>query len=116
MTLLQLGVVFMLLSSHRRHVWAPAAAAGLLAVTIFMLTPVTGAGLNPVRGLAPDLLAGAYPAVWIYVAGPFLGTAIAAAAAIARKRQPVTGKLRHDPSIPCHMRCALAHLSASSHP
>jgi aquaporin Z len=111
-TLLQLGVVFIVLSSQRHHVWAPAVSAGLLAMAIFLLTPVTGAGINPVRGLAPDLLAAAYPAVWIYIAGPFAGAALAAAAAAGCNRQPVTGKLRHDPSIPCHMRCTLPHRTA----
>jgi aquaporin Z len=111
-TLLQLGLVFIVLSSQRRHIWAPAVSGALLAVAIFLVTPVTGAGINPVRGLAPDLLAAAYPAVWIYIAGPFAGAALAAAAATGSNRRPVTGKLRHDPSIPCHMRCALPHLTS----
>jgi aquaporin Z len=115
-TLLQFSVVFILLSSQRHHIWAPAVSGGLLAVAIFLLTPVTGAGINPVRGLAPDLLASTYPAVWIYIAGPFAGAGLAAAAAISSNRQPVTGKLRHDPSIPCHMRCALPHLTGRKFP
>ena len=68
-TLILLSVVFILLSSRRYHQWAPAAAAGMLAVA-FVLAPVSGGALNPIRGLAPDELAAAYPAVWIYVAGP----------------------------------------------
>jgi hypothetical protein len=34
---------------------------------------------------------------------------VAAAAILAWIRQPVTGKLCHDPSIACNMRCGLPH-------
>jgi len=45
----------------------------------------------------------------IYFAGPLLG-ALAAAAAVTRYgRQARTGKLVHDPAIPCYMRCELPH-------
>jgi aquaporin Z len=107
-TLVQLSVVFILLSSRRYHQWTPAAAAAILAVAIVVLAPVSGGAINPVRALAPDNLAGTYPGVWIYVAAPLLGAALAAAALTASRRRPVTGKLRHDPSIHCHMRCTLA--------
>lgn len=113
-TLIQLGVVFLMLTSHRHHRWTPAVAAALLTATIIVLAPLSGAGNNPVRALAPDVLANIYPAVWIYIAGPLLGAALAAGALIAARRRPLTGKLHHDPSILCHMRCTLPHL-ASTH-
>jgi hypothetical protein len=34
---------------------------------------------------------------------------VAAAAILTSGRRPVTGKLCHDPSIACHMRCGLPH-------
>jgi aquaporin Z len=105
--LVQLGVVFLLLTSRRHHQFAPAVAGAVLAVAVIALAPVTGGGINPARVLAPDNLAGAYPAVWIYLAAPLLGAALAAAAIAAIGRRPVTGKLHHDPSIGCHMRCIL---------
>lgn len=106
--LVQLSVVFFLLSSQRLHQWAPAASGALLAAAVFVLAPLSGGGINPARALAPDDLAGAYPGVWIYLAGPLLGATLAAATLRAGRRQPVTGKLRHDPSIESHMRCMLA--------
>ncbi len=106
-TAVQLAVVFALLSSGRGHRWTPPAAAAMLTAGIVVLGPVSGGAFNPVRGLAPDVLAGAYPAVWIYIAGPLLGAALAAGAFAATRRRPITGKLRHDPAIPCHMRCDL---------
>lgn len=106
-TLVQLSVIFLLLSSRRHHQWTPAVAGGILAAAIVVLAPVSGGGINPIRGLAPDSLADAYPGVWIYITAPLLGAALAAAATTASRRRPVTGKLRHDPSIHCHMRCTL---------
>jgi aquaporin Z len=103
-TAIQLAVVFALLSSRRYHHWTPAAAAAMLTAGIIALGPVSGAAFNPVRGLAPDVLAGVYPAVWVYIAGPLLGAALAAGAFGAVRRRPVTGKLRHDPAIPSYMR------------
>lgn len=106
-TLVQLSVVFLLLSSRRYHQRTPFVAGAILAAAIIALAPVSGGSLNPARGLAPDNLAGAYPSVWIYLAAPVAGAALAAATLTAIRRRPVTGKLRHDPSIHCHMRCTL---------
>jgi aquaporin Z len=106
-TVIQLSVVFSMLSSRRYHQWTPAAAAAMLAMA-FVLAPLSGGALNPVRGLAPDELAGAFPAVWIYIAGPLAGAALAAGLLTAMAREPVTGKLHHDWSTRCHMRCTLA--------
>jgi aquaporin Z len=103
-TAVQLAVVFALLSSRRYHRWTPLPAAAMLTIGIIVLGPVTGGAFNPVRGLAPDVLAGLYPAVWIYIAGPLLGAVLAAGAFAAARRRPVTGKLRHDPAIPSYMR------------
>jgi aquaporin Z len=101
---IQLAVVFALLSSRRYHRWTPPTAAAMLTAGIVVLGPVSGGAFNPVRGLAPDVLVGAYPAVWIYIAGPLLGAALAAGAFAAVRRRPVTGKLRHDPAVPSYMR------------
>ena len=51
------------------------ALAGLWA------SPLSGASMNPVRTLAPDLVANDYHAYWVYLAGPLLGACIAVAAA-----------------------------------
>lgn len=106
-----LAVVFGCLASARRARLAALAAGVLLAIAIAALAPVSGAGFNPVRGLAPDVAAGWYPALWIYFAGPVAGALVAAGIIGRREHRPVTGKLVHDPAIPCYMRCELPHLS-----
>ena len=67
-TFAQLVLVFGVLASRRYHQWAPVVAGVMLTAFIVALAPVSGAGFNPVRGLAPDVLANAYPAIWIYFA------------------------------------------------
>ncbi len=111
-TAAQLAVVFGCLASARWERLTPVAAGVLLAAAIAGLAPISGAGFNPVRGLAPDVPAGTYPAVWIYIAGPVIGSLAAAGAIMLRGRQPRNGKLVHDPSIPCYLRCELPHVTA----
>jgi aquaporin Z len=108
-TFVQLVLVFAVLASRRHHQWAPLVAGVMLAAFIIAVAPISGGGFSPVRGLAPDVLAGAYPALWIYFVGPLVGSAAAAAAVLASGQRPITGKLRHDPAIDCQMRCELPH-------
>jgi aquaporin Z len=44
-------------------------------------SPISGASMNPVRTLGPDLVAGDLSAWWVYVAGPLLGAVLAVGAA-----------------------------------
>ena len=46
-----------------------------------MSNPQSGASMNPMRSLAPDLVANDYHAYWVYLAGPLLGATIAVGAA-----------------------------------
>jgi aquaporin Z len=39
--------------------------------------PVSGASMNPVRSLAPELIRGDLMTTWVYVVGPVLGAIIA---------------------------------------
>ena len=73
-------VIFGVLASSRYHRWLPLAAGVVLGALIVTVAPLSGAGFSPVRGLAPDILASTYPALWTYFAGPAAGSAVAAAA------------------------------------
>jgi len=111
-TAAMLAVVFGCLASASRAQLAAPAAGVLLAIAIAGLAPISGAGFNPVRGLAPDVLAHWYLALWVYIAGPVTGALIAAGVVGRYEHRPVTGKLVHDPAIPCYMRCELPHAAA----
>jgi aquaporin Z len=49
------------------------AVGGYIAVAGLWAAPVSGASMNPVRSLAPDLVRGNFSTTWIYVVGPIVG-------------------------------------------
>lgn len=64
---------------------APRETAGLAiggAVTLGALVagPLTGASMNPARSIGPALVSGDVGGLWLYLAGPLLGGALAALA------------------------------------
>jgi len=52
------------------------AVGGYIALAGLWAAPISGASMNPVRSLAPDLLRGDLSTTWIYVVGPLLGALI----------------------------------------
>ena len=52
------------------------AVGGYIALAGLWAAPISGASMNPVRSLAPDLARGDLHTTWIYVAGPLLGAMI----------------------------------------
>lgn len=54
---------------------------GYIAVAGLWASPLSGASMNPIRSLAPDLVANDWTAYWVYLAGPLLGAALAVVAA-----------------------------------
>jgi len=55
------------------------AVGGYIALAGLWAAPVTGASMNPVRSLAPDLVRGDFHTTWIYVVGPVVGALIGVA-------------------------------------
>ena len=55
------------------------AVGGYIALAGLWAAPISGASMNPVRSLAPDLVRGDFGTTWIYVAGPILGALIGVA-------------------------------------
>ena len=53
------------------------AVGGYIALAGLWAAPISGASMNPVRSLAPDLVRGDMSTTWIYVAGPIIGAMIA---------------------------------------
>ncbi len=49
------------------------AVGGYIALAGLWAAPVSGASMNPIRSLAPDLLRGDLSTTWIYIAGPLAG-------------------------------------------
>lgn len=53
------------------------AVGGYIALAGLWAAPISGASMNPVRSLAPDLVRGDFSTTWIYVVGPLVGAMIA---------------------------------------
>ena len=52
------------------------AVGGYIALAGLWAAPISGASMNPVRSLAPDLVRGDFGTTWIYVVGPVVGALI----------------------------------------
>ena len=80
--LLTTGLVSTILgtASGARNIGSNGALAvgGYIALAGLWAAPISGASMNPVRSLAPDVVRGDLSTTWIYIAGPIIGAMIAA--------------------------------------
>ena len=78
---LTLGLVSVILgtSSGARNIGTNAAIAvgGYIGIVAVWGAPVTGASMNPIRSLAPDVVGEQLGTYWIYLAGPMIGATVA---------------------------------------
>jgi aquaporin Z len=49
------------------------AVGGYIALAGLWAKPITGASMNPIRSVVPDIFNGEFGTTWIYIAGPLLG-------------------------------------------
>ena len=90
--LLTAGLVNVILgtASGARNIGTNGAIAvgGYIALAGLWASPVSGASMNPVRSLAPDLVRGNLGTTWVYVVGPVLGALIGVAFEWILKGEP----------------------------
>jgi aquaporin Z len=55
------------------------AVGGYIVLAGLWAAPISGASMNPVRSLAPDLVRGDLSTTWIYIVGPVMGALIGVA-------------------------------------
>lgn len=114
MTGLLLATIFLMVSHVRTARWTPLAVWVVVAVEVWQGAPFTGTSLNTARTLAPDLLSGHFPALWVYLVGPITGAAVAwLAVAVLARRRVLTAKLFHDPRYRSILRSELPVLAAA---
>ncbi|MDX6550333.1 MAG: aquaporin [Gaiellales bacterium] len=72
--------VIMAVATDTRAVGEAAAIAigGTVGLDAMFGGPVTGASMNPARSLAPAIAGGDFSSIWVYIAAPLLGAAVAA--------------------------------------
>lgn len=63
--------------SKEQGMFAGLAIGGVVLLEAMFAGPVCGASMNPVRSAAPALVSGHLESLWIYIAAPILGMAIA---------------------------------------
>jgi aquaporin Z len=66
------------------------AVGGYIVLAGLWSAPISGASMNPVRSLVPDLVRGDLGTTWIYVAGPLLGALIGVVFEWILKGKPTT--------------------------
>lgn len=60
-----------------RGIMAGIAVGGTVALEALFAGPITGASMNPARSLAPAVVSGQTQHLWVYLAAPTLGAALA---------------------------------------
>jgi aquaporin Z len=66
------------------------AVGGYIVLAGLWAAPISGASMNPVRSLAPDLVRGDLSTTWIYIVGPVLGALIGVAFEWILKGKPTS--------------------------
>lgn len=79
-------------ASGARNIGANGAIAvgGYIVLAGLWAAPISGASMNPMRSLAPDLVRGDFDTSWIYVVGPMAGALIGVAFEWILKGPPTT--------------------------
>jgi aquaporin Z len=71
--------IFVLAAHERTRRAVPFSMAPLFGLLVWLEAPLSGTSTNPARSLGPALVAGIWHGQWIYIVGPCLGAAAAAA-------------------------------------
>ncbi|MFF1605149.1 aquaporin [Streptomyces mirabilis] len=106
-TFLLISLILVLLERPRLMPFAAAAAGALGVILVFLAAPVSGAGLNPARSLAPAAISNTWDDLWVYLLAPVCGSLSAAIMHQMRRRTIPCGKLIHDRAYVCHLKNCL---------
>ena len=107
LTFVLVSVVFHFVDTPRLMRFTPVAAGLTTLLCILIEAPASTTSLNPARSLAPDVVAGSFKGLWIYLLAPPLGALVAAVAFRRTRGEIACAKLIHTDDYVCHFRdCA----------
>lgn len=75
--ILMLVILFTSQGSKETGTMAGLAIGGVVLLEAMFAGPISGASMNPVRSLSPAIVSGNIATLWIYLAAPVLGAALA---------------------------------------
>jgi aquaporin Z len=76
-TLLMFVILNVSTGSKEKGVTAGIAIGAVIALEAMFAGPICGASMNPARSLAPAMASGHFEHLWLYLAGPIVGAALA---------------------------------------
>lgn len=97
MTFLLVLLIFGFVSSHRLLRWTPLMTWLVVAMMVWLESPISGTSLNPARSLGPAFVSGRWSEQWLYAIAPLVGAVLAVGAFRFFERDVLTGKLFHVP-------------------
>jgi aquaporin Z len=116
MTAALMLLIFTFTSRRRLMRWTPVATWILVAGLVWQAAPYTGTSLNPARSLGPAIIARDWRWLWIYLAAPPLGSALAALLVRAEVLGlPLTAKLFYDSRYRSVMKTSMAANTPGAH-
>jgi aquaporin Z len=98
MTFLLVILIFHFVSSHRLMRWTPLMVWLLVALMVWLESPISGTSLNPARSLGPALVSWTWHDQWIYLLAPCIGAVLAVGVfrlLTSAERDVLTAKLFH---------------------
>lgn len=75
--LLMIVILCVATGSKEQGLMAGIAIGGTVGLEAMFAGPICGASMNPARSIAPAIVSGHLASLWVYVAGPLIGAAIA---------------------------------------
>lgn len=110
LTLVLVLSIFGFVSHPRLLRWTPLMTWVVVALMVWLESPISGTSLNPARSLGPALVSERWTAQWIYAIAPPIGATIAVFIFRFFERDVLTGKLFHVP----HYRSIFKSVRATS--
>jgi len=90
-TLLLMGVILIVVHKKFLNKFSGIAIGGIIGLDVIIFREISGASMNPIRSLAPAIVAGIPDELWLYWTAPIIGSLIVSL--IYRKKfHPITKK------------------------